>query len=166
MARKSELVLARWIDIDFEAETWCVPKELNKIGKPKVIYLSTQAANLFRELKELSDGSDLVFPGRNKPTQSICKTSLNSTLAGLKFDIPAFTIHDSRRTASTLLNEMGWNSDVIEKALGHEVGGVRGVYNRAQYADQRRELLQHWADFVDSIMNERKVIQGNFGRAA
>ena len=67
-------------------------------------------------------------------------------------DVPCFTIHDLRRTASTLLHEMGWSSDIVEKSLNHTVGGVRGVYNRAQYADQRREMLQSWADYVDGAV--------------
>lgn len=67
-------------------------------------------------------------------------------------------IHDLRRTASTILNEMGWPPDVIEKALNHSVKGVRGVYNRAQYASQRAEMLQAWADFVDGVVTGADVI--------
>jgi integrase len=63
-------------------------------------------------------------------------------------DIPAFTIHDLRRTASTLLHEHGWPADVVEKALNHTIGGVRGVYNRAEYAGQRREMLGFWGEYV------------------
>jgi hypothetical protein len=77
-----------------------------------------------------------------------------------------FVIHDFRRTASTPLHEAGFNSDWIEKALAHETKGIRGVYNRAQYFDQRWQMLQWWADFVDSqIEEERKVIIGRFGKA-
>ena len=64
-------------------------------------------------------------------------------------DIPVFTVHDLRRTASTLLHENGWPSDVVEKALNHSVGGVRGIYNRAEYSSQRKEMLQYWADYID-----------------
>ncbi|WP_258397967.1 tyrosine-type recombinase/integrase, partial [Lonsdalea populi] len=60
-----------------------------------------------------------------------------------------FTIHDMRRTASTHLHESGYNSDWIEKALAHEQRGVRAVYNKAEYAEQRRKMLQDWADMVD-----------------
>jgi integrase len=63
-------------------------------------------------------------------------------LRSIKFGMPPFTIHDSRRTASTHLHEMGWKSDVIEKALGHEIGGIRGVYNRTEYGDERKKMLQ------------------------
>ena len=75
-------------------------------------------------------------------------------------------IHDFRRTASTHLHEAGFNSDWVEKALAHEQKGIRGVYNRAEYLAQRREMLQWWADFVDAQIEEgRKVVIGRFGKA-
>jgi integrase len=84
----------------------------------------------------------------------------------VSFGIKPFTIHDMRRTSSTLLHEKGYPSDVIEKALNHTIGGVRGVYNRAEYADQRKKMLQFWADYIDSLASERKVLIGNFGRVS
>jgi hypothetical protein len=59
------------------------------------------------------------------------------------------------------LHEQGFSSDVVEKALNHTIGGVRGVYNRAQYGDQRREMLQAWADYVENLATERQVVVGN-----
>jgi len=166
LVRKSELVLAKWVELDLEQGLWEIPAANNKMGKPKVVYLSKQATALFLELKELSGKNPLVLAGRNEQEQPVCKTSLNAALRSVAFGIEHFTIHDSRRTASTLLNEMGWNSDVIEKALGHEIGGVRGIYNRAEYASQRRDMLQQWADFVHSLMTENKVVLANFSKAA
>lgn len=75
-------------------------------------------------------------------------------------EIPAFTIHDLRRTASTLLHEQGWPSDVVEKALNHTIGGVRGVYNRAEYAEQRREMLQAWSDYIDRLVPSANLVIG------
>jgi integrase len=76
------------------------------------------------------------------------------------------TIHDLRRTGATRLTENGFNNDVIEKALGHELVGIRSVYIVAEYAEQRKKMLQWWGDYVDSIVNESKVIVGNFGGGA
>lgn len=65
--------------------------------------------------------------------------------------IESFSVHDLRRTGSTILNELGFNSDWIEKCLAHEDGrSSRGVYNKAEYAEQRRHMLQEWADMVDA----------------
>ena len=83
----------------------------------------------------------------------------------MSFAIPPFTIHDMRRTGSTLLHEKGFSSDVIEKALNHTIGGVRGVYNRAQYSDQRRKMLQFWADYIEGLAREKKILIGNFNKA-
>lgn len=77
-----------------------------------------------------------------------------------------FTIHDMRRTASTQLQEHSWDEDVVEKALNHQKGGVAGIYNRAEYAKERTRMLQWWADYVDSIVTESKVVIGNFGQKA
>ena len=67
--------------------------------------------------------------------------------------IQGFTVHDMRRTASTLLHEAGYPSDWIEKALAHEQKGVRAVYNKAEYARQRAWMLQQWADMIDFWIN-------------
>ena len=76
----------------------------------------------------------------------------------MAFPIKPFTIHDLRRTGSTRLGEMGFPSEVIEKALNHTIGGVRGIYNRAQYAEQRKQMLQCWADYVDRLATEDSVV--------
>lgn len=153
LVRKSELLLAQWKDVHLDQHEWHIPVENSKTGKPHIVYLSTQAAMLFRELKTLASTSDWVLPGRGTLTKPFAHNALNSALKVSLQDqnIPAFTIHDLRRTASTLLHEQGWPSDVVEKALNHTIGGVRGVYNRAEYAAQRKEMLQAWADFIDGL---------------
>lgn len=150
MVRKSELLLARWEHVDLDAAEWHIPVEHSKTGKPHIVYLAPQAVELFQQLKRLAGGNPLVLPGRAHPEKPFAHNAINSalkvSLAGQ--DIPAFTVHDLRRTASTLLHEHGWSSDVVEKALNHTIGGVRGIYNRAEYAPQRREMLRFWAEFV------------------
>jgi integrase len=68
--------------------------------------------------------------------------ALNQALDGLTLKMDAFTIHDMRRTASTRLNGNGWPSDAIELALGHHIGGIRGIYNVAEYSAERKKMLQ------------------------
>ncbi|MQT51946.1 MULTISPECIES: tyrosine-type recombinase/integrase [Pseudomonas] len=166
MVRKSELIEARWKEIDFDKAEWAIPGERMKKDKPHLVSLSRQAVAMFEELKGLASGSEWVFPSRGSLTQPIAKSTLNVAVRALEIDVRDFVIHDFRRTASTHLHEAGFNSDWIEKALAHETKGIRGVYNRAQYADQRREMLQWWADHVDSQIEEgRKVIIGRFGKA-
>ena len=130
------------------------------------MYLSTQTVELFRGLKELASESAWVLPGRSSLSKPFAANALNKALENLNFGIPPFTIHDMRRTGSTLLHEKGFPSDVVEKALNHSIGGVRGVYNKAEYSEQRRKMLQFWADYVEGIASEKKVLLGNFNRQA
>lgn len=168
MVRKSELQLARWEHVDFEQAEWHIPAEHSKTGRPHIVFLSRQSIALFKELKALAGGSTLVMPGRGSLTKPFAHNAINNALkiALAGQEIPAFTVHDLRRTASTLLHESGWSSDVVEKALNHTIGGVRGVYNRAEYAPQRQEMLQFWADYIEQLMSGGKVVLGRFKQVA
>jgi integrase len=166
LSRKSELLLARWEDVNFDTGEWLIPEENAKTGKPHIVYMSSQVAAMFRELKALAGDSELVMPGRGSLTRPFAKNALNKALEGLTFDMDPLTIHDLRRTGATLLTERGFNRDVIEKALSHEAVGIRAVYIVAEFAEQRKKMLQWWGDYVDGIVSESKVIVGNFGGGA
>ena len=168
MVRKSELLLASWQDVNYDTAEWHIPAEHSKTGKQHIVFLSRQATELFKELQVLAGESTLVLPGRGSLSRPFAHNAMNLALnvALRGQDIPAFTIHDLRRTSSTLLHENGWASDVVEKALNHTIGGVRGVYNKAEYAPQRRELLQFWSDYVELLVTTGKVILGRFEQAA
>ncbi len=166
MVRKSELIGARWEEFDLDKAEWSIPGERMKKDRPHLVPLPTQAVAMLEELRGLAGHSDWVFPSRNDWRKPIAKTTLNYAVRSLDLDVRDFVIHDFRRTASTHLHEAGFNSDWVEKALAHETRGIRGVYNRAPYAPQRREMLQWWAGFVDAQIEEgRKVIIGRFGKA-
>lgn len=162
LVRKSELMLAQWKDVHLDEGEWHIPVENSKTGKPHIVYLSIQAQTLFKELKPLASSSVWVLPGRGTLAKPFASNALNQALkVSLQGqEIPAFTIHDLRRTASTLLHEQGWPSDVVEKALNHTIGGVRGVYNRAEYAEQRREMLQAWSDYIDGLAPSGNLVIG------
>jgi integrase len=163
MVRKGELLQARWEHVDLSACEWTIPAELTKMHKPHVVYLAPQIIEAFRELRILSCGSDFVLPGRDSEQRHMHENSLNTALDRLTFEgVPQFTIHDMRRTSSTLLNGNGFNSDWIEAALGHAIAGVRGVYNTHDYAADRKRMLQWWADYVDATVDGGKVLVGNF----
>lgn len=162
LVRKSELMLAQWKDVHLDEGEWHIPVENSKTGKPHIVYLSTKAQTLFKELKPLASSSVWVLPGRGTLAKPFANNALNQALkVSLQGqEIPAFTIHDLRRTALTLLHEQGWSSDVVEKALNHTIGGVRGVYNRAEYAEQRREMLQAWSDYIDRLAPSGNLVIG------
>jgi integrase len=171
LCRKGELVKARWEHVDLVRNEWRVPSANAKNRQEHVVYLSRQAAELFGKLRGLAGDSVWVLPGRDSK-EHISITTLNQvTFVAKKSDqslewLDDVRIHDLRRTASTHLHEAGFPSDVVEKALAHTIGGVRGVYNRAEYAEQRRAMLQQWADMVDSWARGANVVAGDFRRAA
>ncbi len=167
LVRKSELLLAKWENVNFDKGEWIIPAENAKTGKPHIVYMSTQVAEMFAELKKLAGDSELVLPDRGASRKPFAKNALNKALEGLTFeDMDPLTIHDLRRTGATLLTEHGFNKDVIEKSLSHEHEGIRAVYIIAEYAEQRKQMLQWWADYVNGLTSDSKVIIGNFGSRA
>jgi integrase len=166
LVRKSEILLAQWKDVDLEKREWQIPAENSKTGRPHIVYLSTQAVDLLTELRDLAGSSAWVMPGRSTSARPFAKNALNQALGYISFGIPPFTIHDLRRTGSTILHERGFVSDVIEKALNHHIGGIRGVYNRAEYGDQRREMLQFWGTYVSELASEEEVLVADLRRVS
>lgn len=159
MVRRGELVGAKWKDVHFDKGEWHIPKENSKTGVPHIVYLSTQATTMFEELQSLAGSSEWVFPMRKDPRRPMAESTLNASLTYVDWGaIPPFTLHDLRRTASTHLHEMDFGSDVIEAALNHQIPGVRGTYNRARYAEQRKKMLQQWADIVEGLRQDASKI--------
>jgi integrase len=161
LVRKSEFIDALWDEIDFEAATWTIPKERMKAGRPHNVYLSQQTLDILVTFKSCFSASSYLHPGRYEMRQPISAATLNRVIdATVKViredeeDFESFTVHDLRRTASTLLHEAGFNSDWIEKCLAHEQRGTRAIYNKAEYAEQRREMLQSWADMLDAWIKD------------
>ena len=158
LVRKSELIEATWSEVDFENAVWSIPKSRMKTGKPHNVYLSQQALDIFIALHTCAAGSKFVLPSRYDADRCMSKATLNRVTQVIaekakesNLPLEPFTVHDLRRTGSTILNELGFNGDWIEKCLAHEDGcSSRGVYNKAEYAEQRRHMLQEWADMIDA----------------
>ncbi|MBS3835601.1 tyrosine-type recombinase/integrase [Proteus mirabilis] len=162
LVRKSEFIHATWDEIDFKNRQWVIPKGRMKGRKEHVIYLSDQAMDILTGMKVCAMGSNYLMPGRYDIKKPLSNAALNNVIDGTVkrinekgIEFESVTIHDLRRTASTLLHEAGYNSDWIEKCLAHVQNGVRAVYNKAEYAEQRRKMLQEWADMVDEWIKEK-----------
>ncbi|MDE2166347.1 MAG: tyrosine-type recombinase/integrase [Alphaproteobacteria bacterium] len=158
MVRKSELLDAVWDEVDFEKSVWSIPKERMKRGKPHNVYLSRQSLDIMIALKTCAGNSRYLLPSRYDADAPMSRATFNRITMAIvdrarKQELPleSFTVHDLRRTGSTLLNELGFNRDWIEKCLAHEDSrSSRGVYNKAEYEPQRRHMLQEWSDVVDA----------------
>jgi integrase len=127
-----------------------------KARRAHVVYLSQQAMDIMIALKTCAGGSKFLLPSRYEGDKGMSNNTLNRVITvtvgqAKEKDLllEDFTVHDLRRTASTLLHEAGFNTDWIEKCLAHEQKGVRAIYNKAEYAEQRKDMLQQWANMVD-----------------
>lgn len=159
MARTKELREAAWAEFDLDNALWRIPDKRMKMRREHVVPLSQQAVALLKELNILTGHlGALLFPNSRTPEKPITATTLNRALEYMGY-AGKFSCHGFRSTASTILNEKGYRSDVIERSLAHmEKNAVRKAYNQAEYLEERRKMLQDWADFLDALEAGGKII--------
>ncbi|MDR0781899.1 MAG: integrase arm-type DNA-binding domain-containing protein [Pseudomonadales bacterium] len=167
--RPGELRGMEWSEVDLDAAEWRIPARRQKLKKAQkenprtpdhVVFLSTQAVEILRELQPLSGGGRYVFPSRLTPARPMSENTVRNALRRMGYDNSQQTAHGFRHMASTRLNEMSlWNADAIEAALSHKMQGVRGVYaGKAQFLDERRKMMQAWADYLDVLRTGSNVV--------
>lgn len=148
--RVGELRGMRWDELREDGAVWVVPAERMKLRLPHVVPLSGQAKAVIEQLRLLSGDADLVMESPVRRGHPLSENTFLFALYRLGYR-GRMTAHGFRSLASTVLNERsGFERDVIERQLAHrETDAVRAAYNRAQYLDQRRKLMQWWADWLD-----------------
>lgn len=156
---------ARWDELDLDKAIWIVPASRAKRPqdgggmKRRIAHkipLARQAVNIFRELKEFNQPGNLCFPGRQSASRCITNEALLASLRRLGYSKDKMCVHGFRGAFSTLLNEKklkwGFDADVIEKSLAHSgKDTIRASYNHAEYFEQRKKLMQQWADYLDEF---------------
>lgn len=162
--RPGELRGARWDEFDKESGLWRIPAERMKMKSPHVVPLARQTVVLLEELHQLTGGGDLLFPGERKYWQPISENTMTGALNRMGYKGRA-TAHGFRATAASALNEAGFNRDAIERQLAHiERNKVRAAYtHHAEYLDDRRKMMQWWADFLDKQEKQSNVVPVRFG---
>ena len=159
--RTKELRLAQWGEFETEGETptWTIPAETMKMRREHLVPLSFQAVEVLEQLEEFSGPDGLVFPQQDNPHKAMSENTMLFALYRMGYHSRA-TTHGFRATASTILNESGlWHPDAIERQLAHVEGNkVRAAYDRSLHLEQRREMMQWWADHLDSLMVPADVI--------
>ncbi len=162
--RTGELREATWEEFDMDAAEWRIPAERMKAGQAHVVPLSRQALDVLGQLRELNGSYAFVFPGRN-PRVPMSKNTILFALYRMGYR-GRMTGHGFRAVASTILNEMNFNPDVIERQLAHrEKNAVRAAYHRSEYKAERRKMMQTWADHLDSLKRGAQVIPIKRGAA-
>ncbi len=173
LVRPGEMAGAWWNEFDLEAATWTIPAARMKMREEHVVPLPTQAVEILRKLHSLTGPEDddvrnrPVFPHRSFRDKPMTTPTLNAGINRMKLDFE-HSPHAARTTGSTLLNEMNYRWDVIERQLAHQDrNAVRRAYNRAAYWDERRLMMQQWADMLDQLAaGPANVIPIGNGKAA
>jgi len=149
--RPGELRAAPWAEFDLDAATWTIPKERMKARRDHQVPLPRQAVAILRELQEITGRYPLVFAGRNSTNRPMSENTVNKALADVGYK-GRQTGHGFRHLLSTELNGRGYNRDWIERQLAHgDDDEIRDTYNHATYLEQRREMMQAWADSIDAL---------------
>ncbi|MEO6967479.1 MAG: site-specific integrase [Rhodanobacteraceae bacterium] len=157
-ARPGTLRAAPWSEFDLDAALWTIPAERMKMRRGHVVPLPKQAVTILRDLHRLTGTYKLVFAGRNDPDVPMSDAALNNLYHRLGFK-GRQTSHGFRHLISTALNERGYNRDWIERQLAHgDADEIRDIYNRAQYVEQRRKMMQDWADYLDAIVHGADIV--------
>lgn len=155
--RPGELRRAEWTEIDLEEAEWRIPAHKMKSRQVHIIPLSSLAVAILKELQPLTGRGQYLFPSLRSHSRAMSENTINAALRRLGYTSEQMTGHGFRSTASTLLNEQGWNRDAIERQLAHgERDAVRGAYNRAEHLDERRKMMQAWSDYLDVLRSGLK----------
>ncbi len=160
-ARPGNLVKAEWDEFDLDAAEWRIAADKMKMKDAHIVPLSTQALALLRDIHPLTGGKQYVFAsnqGKNGE-KHINRESIGAAIRRMGYQ-GQHTAHGFRTTASTMLHEQGFHSDMIERQLSHaERNQVKAAYNRAQHLPERRQMMQVWADYLDNLKNGAQVIE-------
>lgn len=155
--RPGEIRQMQWSDIDPNTKEWRYL--VTKTDTQHIVPLSTQAIAILETIKPFTGNGRYVFPSQRNDGRPMSDNAIRTALKSLGYNSDVMTAHGFRSTASTLLNEQGWSPDAIERQLCHMPRDqVRAAYNRAQYLDERRRMMQAWGDYLDGLRNGAQVI--------
>jgi len=157
--RPGELRHAEWSEIDLEKSEWAISAEKMKMRTKHIIPLSKQAIAIFKDLKNHTGHLQYVFTSVTSVKRPMSENTINMALRRMDYDNTEVTGHGFRSTASTILHEQGWPHDAIERQLAHsDRNKVSAAYNYAEHLPKRKEMMQHWADYLDAIRTGAKII--------
>ncbi|MDR2076033.1 MAG: tyrosine-type recombinase/integrase [Desulfovibrio sp.] len=150
--RPGELRRAEWAEFDLAGAEWRIPGEKMKMRRPHIVPLATQSLAVLAELEKYTLGGRFLFPSRRTASRPMSDNTINAALRYLGYAREEMCGHGFRAMASSLLAEQGWSIDAIERQLAHVEGNkVRAAYHRSEHLEERRRMMQAWADYLDSL---------------
>jgi integrase len=158
--RPGELRNMEWQEIDFENAQWNIPAEKMKMKEPHIVPLSTQALVILEAIKPLTSVSRYVFPSVRSFDRAMSNNAILAALRRMGYDKDEMSGHGFRALARTILDEvLQVRTDFIEAQLAHRVRDPLGrSYNRTQHLNERRKMMQTWADYLDGLRQGAKVL--------
>jgi integrase len=161
--RPGELRAAEWSEINYEEGIWEIPAERMKMKQPHIVPLSHQALDILKVLHSHTGEGRYIFPCNRSSLRCMSDNALNAALRRMGFTKDEATAHGFRATARTILDEvLKYRPDYIEHQLSHSVRDALGTaYNRTTHLDERKKMMQHWSDHLDSLKTGAKVIPFN-----
>ena len=158
--RPGELRHMEWREVDREAGLWTIPSKKMKMGRDHSVPLAHQTLITLDELEPLTGGERYVFPANRGRGRPMSENTVNAALRRLGYSKDEVTAHGFRATARTLLDEvLGERPDIIEHQLAHAVRDPNGrAYNRTAHLPERRQMMQRWADYLDSLRTGATVV--------
>jgi integrase len=161
--RPGELRQMEWAEIDLEAAEWSIPAEKMKTGQPHLVPLARQAVVILKELQPLTGDGRYAFPSARTTKRPMSNNAVLGALRRMGFEKSETTGHGLRATARTLLDEvLHFPVEYIEHQLAHAVKDPLGrAYNRTKHIEERRQMMQHWANYLDGLKAGAKVIPLN-----
>ena len=162
--RTSELIESKWEEFDLDKATWHIPAERMKMRKSHIVPLSKQVLSILNEVKLLSGNREFVFPSQIDPRKHMSNNTILFALGRMGYRGKA-TGHGFRALAmSTIKEQLGYRHEVVDRQLAHaHRNSVDAAYDRAKFLDERRKMMQEWADYLEAVSKD-KVIQGVFGK--
>ncbi len=159
MTRKSELLRSKWSEFDLDAAQWDIPPERMKMGRAHRVFLSRQAVDILRQVRELTGHGAYVFPSIFRGSVPMGDVTLNHFFKRMDFGVPDFSPHGTRGTAATLLREHGFGRDVVELLLAHtEKSATVAAYSHMELAADRKRALQYLADRIEQLATGSKLV--------
>jgi integrase len=157
--RPGELRHGEWTEFDFNKSEWRIPGNKMKMGEQHIVPLSRQAIEVLREIQQVTGSGQYVFPSERGGGRPMSENTVNAALRRLGYKSDEMTGHGFRSMASTLLHELGYPHQVIERQLAHgERNQVSAAYNFAEHLPERRKMMQQWADYLDKLKAGAEVI--------
>ena len=150
--RPGEIRHAEWSEINWDEKEWRIPAEKMKMKRPHVVPLAYQVVDLLQELKSFTGRKKWLFPSARNDGRPMSDNTVRVALRTMGYGNNDMTAHGFRSMASTVLNEHRFRPDIIERQLAHvEQNQIRAAYNHAEWIDERRDMMQWWADWLGKL---------------